>query len=75
MNSDRYRMDGRPVRLNACDGDRRRWHRNGSDRQIQLALLPSEVPLVPGLLGALSAIAVAIVLWLPWNCRQVSEDT
>jgi hypothetical protein len=35
---------------------------------------PSEALWVTGLLGALSAIAVAIVLWLPWNRRQVSED-
>jgi hypothetical protein len=31
--------------------------------------------LVTGLLGALSAIAVAMVLWLPWNYRQASENT
>ena len=31
--------------------------------------------LVLGLLGALSAIAVAVVLRLPWNRRQVSENT
>jgi len=30
--------------------------------------------LVLGLLGALSAIAVAVVLRLPWNRRQVSEN-
>jgi hypothetical protein len=36
---------------------------------------PTEVLQVLGLLGALSVIAVAIVLWFPRNRRQVSEDT
>ena len=36
---------------------------------------PSEALVVLGLLGGLSVIAVAIVLWLPLNRRQVSEYT